>query len=55
MFAAGADGVAVVSAICGQADVEQAARKLSEEAVRALAARHEPDAAADGKVMRTLS
>ena len=55
VFAAGADAVAVVSAICGQADVEQAARKLSEEAVRALAARHEPDAAADGKVMRTLS
>ena len=37
LFAAGADGVAVVSAICGQGDVEQSARLLSQETARVAA------------------
>ena len=54
VFAAGADGVAVVSAICGQGDVEQAARLLSKETVRVIVAR-QGQASACIKAMRTLS
>ena len=54
VFAAGADGVAVVSAICGQGDVEQAARLLSKETLRVIVAR-QGQASAAIKAMSTFS
>ena len=40
LYEYGADGVAVVSAICGQPDVERAARLLSDKTVDVLSSMH---------------